>query len=491
MGLLDAPGYSALTASRWRRRDFAGLRSLPAVMASPYATTTTTVTAATVTSGSAITGAVRVPPNQSAGTFTMHGAIPQTGALIGGGVTSLKAYGATTGPQSSASPFTVEFTLDTVGGKFEVIAGDGSSSKIRVAVDGQYLTSGYTFTAPANTGAPVLYAVTGLAAGVHTIRLEFNAGILWGGVNIGPTDLMRATPRPPLTFLAIGDSFTEPTVQDSTSGFMSWGWAQVLSQLLGVEVISSGSGGTGYLQPLTGSGRVKFRDRFATDLAAATAAGLQIDGIIWAGGINDYGNFTASQIGAEAALCYSTAAAALPRAQQIALSPFWPRGHYTYPVALLAARDAIRTAASAASMLYADVLELPAGPVPISAGTFQASTSVGANTVSSSVNFPQGTLVRLGSGSSQEIRTVSSVSGSGPYSLSVFEVVNLAVAHSSGDAITQTGPGWTTGNGSQGTLTANGSADRYTGNDSTHPSQAGHRALGIAVASQIARAWSA
>jgi lysophospholipase L1-like esterase len=302
------------------------------------------------------------------------------------------------------------------------------------------------------------------------------------GINVGNTDGVRAVLAPPLRMVVVGDSFTEPTVVDS-GGVWTWGWAQYLGAMLGVDAWSCGAGGTGYLNP---GSKVKYRDRLADYVTPAP------DIIVWAGGINDYAGYTAAAIGTEAAACFAAVKAALPNCQQIVTSPFYPRGNATFPLTLLPARDAIKAAAVAAGLPYVELLELPPPGTLLPAGTVQAATTVGASTISSSTSFPVGAFVRIGSGATQEVRAVSAVSGTGPYTLTVQQNgANLAAAHAIGEPIVQSGPSYVTGTGRQGATAGNGTGDRYTGTDATHPTVEGHLNLALAILPQMRAVISA
>jgi lysophospholipase L1-like esterase len=434
------------------------------VMAAPYTTTQTNVTGGTVTSGSTITSAVRIPAEQP-GAFRYGGG----GIIYGGslsGVNMWQTYGGSAGPQQSQTPYSVEFNLDTVGGSFDVVIKRFTSAQARVAIDGQYITQVSTFVPSDSTAQPCLLNVAGLSAGRHRVRVEFNKFAGFCGVNVQASDSVLAVPVRRKRVIVVGDSYTEPTVTDSISNaFGGFGWVQALGHVLGVDAWSSGSGGTGYLAP-GASARVKFRDRLTNDVIAYSP-----DMVIWAGGHNDVGSYSSSAIGAEAALCFSTTAAALPNCQQVVVGPMWGYGPNTVSGSAYDARDAIKAAAAAAGLLWIDPQESPLDLPAQGSGTLQAN-----------VTYRAGTWLKVGTGAAQEVRLTTNVTGSGPYTITVPALTN---AHTAGDPITETGPGWVTGNGRQGTTNGSGTADRYTGSDSTHPTQAGHEALGLYVAQRL------
>jgi hypothetical protein len=69
------------------------------------------------------------------------------------------------------------------------------------------------------------------------------------------------------------------------------------------------------------------------------------DIIVFAGGINHYGTYTASQVGTDALTLFQQSAAAFPLAQQFVVAPFWKAGVRNFQTNLRATRDAMRTAA--------------------------------------------------------------------------------------------------------------------------------------------------
>lgn len=485
--------YTKLTDPRIKRALGAspGLAGIPTVMTSPYTVTSTAVSSTNQTaSASSITSAIHVRPTVP-GAFTYRGGVMVAGPLVGGGsAESVQSYGSSSGAVQSQCPFAVEFVVDTVLGSFDLCMRDNTSNFVRIAVDGQYISQSST-AAPGNTGGAVIVNVSGLSAGRHRVSAEFAGGSLFLGVNVGPADAVHRTAVPPLGVWVVGDSYTEPTIVDSTSGYARWGWVQILGQLAGVNAVGSGSGGTGYLNPGSG-GRVKFRDRLAADVLANSPSA-----IVWAGGINDYsyGSYTKAGLQAEATACFAAATAALPNVTQVVLSPFFGKGYQSYPTGLLEARDALQAAASAAGLVFVDVLEITPEYVTQTSGTLAANSAISATSVSSSVSIRAGSHVRIGASGAAEIRSVSSVSGTGPYTINLNTSTEgvLAVAHSSGDPIAVTGPGWITGTGKQGTTTGNGTADRYTGSDGTHPTSdlaasGGHAALARAVYAGLLRA---
>lgn len=466
-----------------RQRDFP-MRP-PVVLSSPPAT------AAGASSSSVVAGSVLV-----------SGFEPQAFRFLGGfadvkDITAPSPSGVNLGEwpptgNTSPSPVTAEFWLDSVDatGRFEVYwSGPASNSGMRVAIqqsDGSwgYVSAAATFS-HSNSRADL---VTLGAAGLYRIRLEFAGGSVFFGVYVGASDTVTATHKRK-RYMVIGDSFTEPTIDDSGSFVLADGWVQQLAYLTGYDMWSAGRGGTGYLQPST---RVKFRDRLAADILAYSP-----DGIIWAGGINDYGNFSAAAIGAEALACYQQAQAA-GVSEQVVLSPFWP-STLTDKIAanLIATSDAIKASATSLALPFLNLLEMPDTTgrfADWTGSTLQSSVSIGGTSLSVA-SIPaymqvayvtkSGLYVRVDSGTNIEIRRVTNITGSGPYTLAVSA---LSAAHAAGTPVVLSGPQYMTGSGKQGATTGSGNSDRYTGNGGTHPTKAGHAHIARVVANMWARA---
>lgn len=465
------------------RRDFT-LQKPPSVLASPPATTAGIYT-------SAVAGSVWVLPFEP-GCFTYLGGRAYASP------TNPHPVGVSIGPypyKTSSSPVAVEFWLDTADatGRFEFLwQGPSSMTGMRVAIkqaDGSwgYVTSAATFS---HTSA-LSDMVTLGAPGRYCIRLEFPANAVFSGLYVGPTDSVTATANPK-RWIVVGDSFTEPTFDDSGSFVMWDGWVQQLSYMTGLDLWSAGSGGTGYVEPNAGAGRVKFRDRLAQDIFA-----FNPEGIIWAGGINDQ-PLSGASVAAEALLCFQAAKAAGVK-QQIVLSPFWPRTlTTTSPANLVDISDRIKAAALSEGLPYVNLLELPdpTGRLSDWAGsTLQAARSAGGTTLSvaSIPAYMQvayvtkgGWYVKIGTGANTEIRKVSNITGSGPYTLTLSAAVTFAWA--AGDPVVLSGPQYMTGTGKIGSLSGSGNSDRYTGAGGTHPTKAGHLHIARTVAGLMAQA---
>lgn len=397
---------------------------------------------------------------------------------------------------TSTSPVAIEFSLDTADatGRFEIDV-KGNGGKYRVLVkqrDGWgAITSGVTRSLP-NDGNGYLDLVTLGAAGTYQIRIE-TYGVIFYSIRTAATDSLGPTKQRRLKYLVVGDSFTEPTITDSGGSFEHSGWVPLLSHLTGYDLWCAGSGGTGYLKPNAVSGRPKFYDRLLTDILSQ-----QMDGVIFAGGINDDGSYTAEEIKAEALRCFR-----LVRQyglDLIVLSPFWPRGVEGFSNTILQTSDAIAEAAKQVSAPFLDLLQLGGFPDYLRAvkdwsSTVSSAYSSGTNLVLSDVPgyFKgagvglDGWYIRIGDENVQYVRPVSNISGSGPYTVAIGSALPASVA--AGTKVRLGQSAYITGLGRQGSPSGSGSADRLMGADD-HPTVAGHGHIAKCVADAWARSVS-
>lgn len=459
------------------RRDFPGLSELPTVMASPPTATLSAAGAST-----AISGSVLISPSDT-GAFTYRGA----SAIYAG--STYPAYDYLTGAgiyssNTTASPFAVDFTLDSPDGLFEIaMAGKSGATGLgcRVLVDGKYATQGATF-APPSDGNLYLALVNLGAAGRYRISLEFDGANWFGGVRVLPSAGVQGRAVRPKRIWVVGDSFTEPTIIDTASTRFSGGdgWVQRLAYVLNADMRSCAKGGTGYLNPGTA---VKAGDRIGTDLIPFLS---DEDEVWWALGINDTATYSASAIATAAAACWAAVTAANPRVQQRVWGPFYPRGTETIAVSgMLTTDDALKAAAATAGLPFYDFLRMPAvlgqgstAPVQPDSVTQNTISAFASNQVVSSVAYPIGTYLQIGSGASMEIRKVAGRSGSGPYTHTITGG-NWNFSYAAGVPVHAVGPSYITGTGKQGTTNGTGTADRYTGSDGTHPTVAGHTNIAV------------
>lgn len=473
--------------SQVQRRDFP--MRLPRVLSSPPA-----VTAGTNGTTAAVAGAIFISAFEP-GAFTYLGG--PAGVSNYASPNPVGAHLGTYPYKTSATPVMVEFWLDITDptGRFEInwsASGPVGAAQfgVRVAIqqaDGSwgYITDGSTFAhQPAVTDL-----ITLGTPGVYKIRLEFAGGSVFNGVHVALGSTVSATTQPK-RWLVIGDSFAEPTIVDSGVFVYPDGWVQRLSYLTGLDLWSAGSGGTGYIQPNTAGGRVKFRDRLAADIFA-----MKPDGILWAGGINDTGHEPAV-VAAEAVLCWKAAKDA-GVLEQIVMSPFWSKTlTIGTPSRVIDLTQRLKAEAESMGLPYLNLLELPdrTGHLADWTGSaLQAAVSAGATSISvaSIPNYfkvayvsKNGWYIRIGVGNSSEIRRVTNITGTGPYTLTI--TGSLTFAWPINTPIFPSGGQYITGDGKQGTLKNNGTADRYTSSDGTHPTKAGH----LHIARTVASLWA-
>lgn len=364
------------------------------------------------------------------------------------------------------APLCVDFLFD---GTTLELQFKGTAFSYRLRVDGELVSA--TPGAVTATGSTYFLPITFASRAVRRITVE-TSGFVFGGVTTGPNDTVTKYVTPSPRCIVIGDSFTEGT---GATGNVS-GWVRRFAQATGwTDTWASGLGGTGYLA--TSGSRVKFRDRIITD-----CLNFSPDIVVFEGGINDHGGFTAAAIGTEAAALFAQVRNALPNASLVVLSPMWRNGAETLPVTLLDARDAVRTAAAANGATFVDVLEMPLTGAA-TAGTLAAQANAGATSFSSATVFPAGATVEIGSGATRERRVVTAVSGVGPFSHTIAALGNT---QASGNAVTTVGSVLWTGTGKVGATTGSGNSDLLVANDGTHPSQAGHDMIGSTVARILA-----
>ncbi len=369
--------------------------------------------------------------------------------------------------------YSVEFETDALQIEFLV---KGLAASAWVWIDDRPLSGRAVTWAISSTGSINYLPLTFGARTRRRIRFE-STGTVFGGVYTDATATVQATSNFRPKAVVLGDSFTESGA--ATVGVLS-GFARTLGELLGWDVMPSGNGGTGYLNPGTG-GRVKFRDRVAYDVIAKNP-----DIVVVAGGINDYASYSSAAIGAEATALFAAIAAGLPSARLVVSAPFWRNGVETIPYTLLDAKDAIYAAATAMDALWVDPIEIPLRAGQSLSSTLSSATLVNATSFASSADFPIGCTVEIGTSTARERRVVTALSGVGPFT---HTVAALNSAHSSGEVVRLVGPCLWTGTGKVGSTTGSGNSDRLVSSDGTHPTQDGYDALASCLAAQICNNW--
>lgn len=154
-----------------------------------------------------------------------------------------------------------------------------SATLYRLTVDGRKVTDLMTSTGASAVGSRhVLKFAFGTSA-PRNIRLDFYT-LPFGGVFVGPNDSVWKVPFKNDRVVALGDSFTAGSAQNTAAGAGTWfhRWAR----LLGYEDIwNSSIGGTGYVADNTGAS-VNFGARVKADVVNVSPDRV----IVW-GGYND------------------------------------------------------------------------------------------------------------------------------------------------------------------------------------------------------------
>lgn len=375
---------------------------------------------------------------------------------------------------TSGSLLSAEVIVETVyyGGLLELVV-KGTAGSVLIYVDG-LLVSETAVSVPVNnaiTYIPITFSTT------RARRVSFQLrGIAFAGFQIGPQDSATrpTSPRGPRCIVA-GDSFTEG------SGAVGRSWVRTMADKLGwADTWASGSGGTGIINPGSIGGRVKLRDRLATDVIAYSP-----DVVVIAMGRNDL-SYAAADVKAELKLGLQMIRDQAPNATLVVLSPFWAGGVQTWGNVILPIRAAVKAACDEVGVdLYVDTLEMPIdGVTSLPASTLLTTMSANFTGFQSSIGFPVGSTVEIGTGTSTvERRVITAISGSLP---AVTHTVGaVGQAHAIGDVVRQVGPSLFTGSGRVGTPSNNGNGDQWVTSDNVHPAQPGHDGIGLYVAKII------
>ena len=210
------------------------------------------------------------------------------------------------GKELGGSLISVEFNIDCL--EFELIT-LGNGGKYKLAIDEG---NGFKYTSVDKQklndpdGSGYLTKVTFKDKRVRKIRFEiYNSS--FGGVYIKRTDTVFpiSTPKLPLACYT-GSSITEG------------GYPWYVSQILGMDCINAGVGGTGYVNPGP-NGRVRYIERADNDLIKPNP-----DLIVIEGGINDSG-YEIEEVTSAADELYKYIKGKLPNVKIIVIGMYWPR----------------------------------------------------------------------------------------------------------------------------------------------------------------------
>ena len=439
------------------------LLQTPKVMASPPTLGAAAVATAIVSPQirQTSTGATNAELNTTFFSTPVGGAWTKAG-------TTFSSYNFVVTPSSETTygsrRLTIEFVVDCLAFEFMY---RGYSSAYRVWVDGELVTA--TPTAVPNDFVQYWKPVTFASRGIRHIMIEADSGFRFGGVTIGPNDtVMPSTVRRPKCLL-VGDSIT----YGSGASQPCLGYAWELASRLGWDIWVNGQGGSGYVNAGGYTGT------FGSRLTAYAAVPFDI--VLFCGGYNDAGQ-TTIQTAAEAA--YALAKATWPKALVMATSPLINKGVEGWGQNFTAALTKIKTAATNQNVLFANIMDMPYGGNTAITGTVTSTHTSGTTTLLSSVAFPVGGTIEISTGWGwAERRVVTACSGaSSPYTLTI---AASDFNHLTNDIITQVGGSLWTGTGYVGATTGTGNCDLYVSSDGAHPSDAGHAAIGSALAHAI------
>lgn len=322
-----------------------GVFGIPRLMTSPPDISVTETPSDTSTIPSAIT----IEPD-AAGAASYVGAIATRGSthpdtlMLGSNfdsVTLTSTYG--------YPPWYMEFDHD--GSVLEMVT-RGRTSAFRVLVDGEY-AGDRVLNSPVNDGNLYVIKIDFSTRALRRVRIEMNGLFQVGKIFLEPTATIRSAPIPGPRVCILGDSYTEPTIVDSTAGIKLTehdGWATVMCRMLGWEDrFILGSGGTGYCSPGSND-RVKFRDRVQNDVIDKNP-----DIVVVAGGLNDAG-FDDADVAVEANLLFTEILSDLPAARLYVVSPFY----FETPDAGILSRSAAIEAVVPSDAYFIDLLSPPA-----------------------------------------------------------------------------------------------------------------------------------
>ncbi len=323
------------------------LQSYPAEMPDPPS-----VSIGNAGAASSIAGAITLLPDSSSFTRLRH-----AGYKVSGGIYL------PTGAAQTQLPAALEFMFDS--DQFEIFCRDDTAT-IRIMVDGLYVS--YTPISLTTSGQNRHIHVDFGSSVIRHIRIESSLLAL-RSIKVPPTATVwtsshRASPR----VIMLGDSYLGGIDGIGLSLGHYLGWSNVWED---------GVGGTGYLkqngsyEPLSA--------RLDTDLFPHSP-----DIVIIALGLNDANYFAPSEIQAAAQSVYESILSTLPDTKLAVVGPWWPSG--TPTAAILAARDAIKTAATGRAHLFIDPI-VSTTAAPNTLGWITGTGKIGATTGSGNADL--------------------------------------------------------------------------------------------------------
>lgn len=270
-----------------------------------------------------------------------------SGSMLGVSSTPNLNSGGGGAANANQTPFSLDFMF--MGTQFEILT-KGSEGKYRFIVDGEAHNASYVRLMGSPDYAQHHMLVAFASAGIRHIVFETTDNVGVYSLKCAKADTffrsrLPATPR----VIVLGDSFTEGSYGSSyPEAATLLNWVYWLGKYMGWrDIWSSGSGGTGYLNNASVTGKTTFRGRVAADVIAYAP-----DIVIVAGGYNDSASSQAA-VTAEAALLFAQIATGLPSAKVIVLGP-WATGG-TVSAGLQGIRTGVKAAAVGTVDLFVDL----------------------------------------------------------------------------------------------------------------------------------------
>ncbi|MET9436857.1 SGNH/GDSL hydrolase family protein [Streptomyces sp. NPDC006551] len=270
-----AARYLPLTT--WRRRDLPDPVTTDALHTgtAPSISTAQTTTPTTgyikyAPAGVALTGSDVTGPFRYAGAGGF-----QTGAS-GADVNYVKPTSRYPNTYASGqSVWSVEFGTDAA--VFQLRFQHQSAAMYRLTIDGRRVTDLMQPVGGTTAGSGHMMTIDLGSAAPRRIRLDF-ATVPFGGIYLPPTATMWQVPLEGGRLMALGDSITDGSAQNTGGGAGTW-FARTARLLGSTDAWEQGRGGTGYI---TAGSYATFANRLDTDVIAWNPDRL----IIW-GGYND------------------------------------------------------------------------------------------------------------------------------------------------------------------------------------------------------------
>lgn len=341
--------------------------------------------------------------------------------------------------------------------------------QITAKVNGQYVS--LTPQTILNADSTRYYDLDFGSSAMREIEFIASGNLRFGGIFLSSTaTVMPAPPKGPRV-IVIGDSFVQGTGASSIINSMISQFADCLDW---DDVWQSAVGGTGIIanNPPT----LKYRDRIATDVIPFAPDIV----IIWMS-LNDNGRAPGDLV-TETTLLIDALRAGLPDVEIIIAGPGVARGggftaRNVHNIATSLGALALEKGCKFISMIEQAVLD----DAYLLTTTLAANAAANATSISVAQRFPIGSTIKFADGAHACVR---SVSGSGPYTLTIDK---LGDAQVSGATVTQCGPNIWGGDGRVGATTGFGNCDLAVGSDGAHPTDVGHGMIGTALAYGVMR----